>query len=101
MKRSAMMSTKLGVWVFVFITLTVLMVGRANAQVEDPPPVSVHVVFDKATYNLDDPDENIGAVITLKNNRPDSVWTKKGFREIGYHLYLYFYGPLGNNPNLQ
>ena len=87
MKRYAMLLPKIGFTAAICITAIFIVAGWVSAQVEEPAPVKVHVTFDQATYNLDDPDENISAVITLENMVQSDVWTKKGFSEIGYHLY--------------
>lgn len=77
-----------------------LVAGGVEAQTEPTPPIDARLTFLKASYNIDDPAEKIIATITLENTSGSPVWTQKGFSDLGYHLYLFFYGPLDNEPKL-
>lgn len=84
-----------GCIVALFTTLF-LMVGTTGAvNAVEGAPVSAHVYFNKSAYNLDDPAEQISAVITLKNQSGANVYTSYGFGELGHHLYFFVKTPEG------
>ena len=75
----------------IFLAAALLLAGGGAAQSE--APLEARLTFDKATFNLDDPNDNISAIVTLLNQSGEPVLTQGGFGELGYHLYLYFLGP--------
>jgi hypothetical protein len=84
----------------ILFAAVILAATLANAQTEPTPPLEVRLTFLKASYNIDDPAEKIIVTITLENTNGTPVWTQKGFSDLGYHQYLFFYGPLDNDPKL-
>jgi hypothetical protein len=92
-----MKKTKKVLAVLTILMLSLLLVVHTVAALTDPP-VTAKVTFSKTSYNLDDPDEQIGATITLANTSGTEVLVPDGFGEIWYHLYLYFQGPEADSP---
>jgi hypothetical protein len=90
MKRSCK-SLKIIAPVHIFLIAVLLYAGGATAQAD--APLEARLTFDKVTFNLDDPNDRISAVVTLLNKSGEPVLTQGGFGELGYHLYLYFLGP--------
>jgi len=82
----------------VLLAAGILLAGEGAVHAQDQGPLSVRVIFLKGTYNLDDPDEKISAVITLENTSGEPVWTQEGFSELGFHLNLIFKGPEPDGP---
>lgn len=81
----------------VLVATIFLVGGWATAQTE---PLKARLDFTKETYSLDDPNEQISAVILLQNTTGSAVWTQEGFSDLGFHFYLFFYGPEGKDANL-
>ena len=77
--------------IHIFVIAALLLSGAVAAQSE--APLEARLTFSKATFDLDDPNDKIGAVVTLLNKSGEPVLTQGGFGELGYHLYLYFLGP--------
>ena len=80
----------------IFLATVLLVAGVTMANAE--PPLKARVTFEKASFNLDDPGEQIKVYVTLENQTGDVVWTQEGFSETGYHFYLYFKGPGVDGP---
>jgi hypothetical protein len=77
--------------IHIFLIAVLLFAGGAAAQTD--APLEARLTFLKSTFNLDDPNDKISAVVTLLNISGEPVLTQGGFGELGYHLYLYFSGP--------
>jgi hypothetical protein len=86
-------SPKICTAIVILFGTVLLFAEGAMTQTDPPPPFKVHVTFSQASYNLDDPNEKIDAAITLENISGVDVWTREGFKDNGYHFYLYFKGP--------
>ncbi|MBW1887731.1 MAG: hypothetical protein JRI52_05190 [Deltaproteobacteria bacterium] len=85
------------IWTVMSLLLITILLVASGAAAQDPP-LDVRVTFYESTFNLDDPNEQITAVITLENSSGASVWTQEGFRELGFHISLRFKGPGPDGP---
>lgn len=82
------------------VCLSVFLLSRVGMAVEPPIPFGATLYFTNTTYNLDDPNTKIEAILTLKNTSGAEVLTQEGFSGLNYHLNMYFYGPEGTDAHL-
>jgi len=66
-------------------------------------PINVRIVFppdESKIYDIDNPKDQISFDLILKNVSGAPLWTREGFDELGFHRYLFLYGPLGEGARL-
>lgn len=91
------------IWVtmtVVFITVF-LVAGAVIAQTG--APLKAALVFpagEDKVYNLDDPGDAISFDLLLANVSGSDVWTQEGFDNLGFHFYLFLYGPIGKDARI-
>ena len=73
------------------LVMTVFLIGSGVAA-EIEPPLKVSARFYNATYNLDEPTEQISADIIFENANSELVWVSEGFDQWDYELFLFFKG---------
>lgn len=78
------------------LVMTVFLIASGAAAQTEPLKVSVR--FYKATYNLDEPTEQISADIIFENPNSEPVWVPEGFDQWDYELFLFFKGPGPDGP---
>ncbi|MCG7852961.1 MAG: hypothetical protein MIO92_10610 [Methanosarcinaceae archaeon] len=87
-RQQSKMMSRIGLFCLAALLFSIPAAAQAEA------PLDVSVTFLKSTFSLDDPNELISVIITLKNpSDTTAIFTQENFSELEFNLNLYFKGP--------